>query len=93
MEQKSHTEKLWEQEQEFLRNNQENVTVKVNKAEAFRKAYGYSRTMSKLMDKHGCKTVEEYREIRKAARKARKKTPKVKKVAPVVAQKQPQRKK
>ena len=62
---KSHAEKVWEEEQEFLKNNQEEVIIKVDKAKKFRSENGYSLTMSKLMEKWGCKTVEEYREVRR----------------------------
>ena len=44
-----------------------------------------SQTMLKLMKKYNCKTIEEYRAIRKENKKARKKVsePKVKAKAPV----------
>ena len=40
-----------------------------SKAEAFRKKHGYSLTMSKLMEKYGCRTLEEYRKLRQENRK------------------------
>ena len=40
-----------------------------SKAEAFRKKHGYSLTMSKLMDRYGCRSLEEYRALRKDNRK------------------------
>ena len=42
---------------------------KKNKAADFRKAYGYSLTMSKLMKKWGCATPEAYRALRRKHRK------------------------
>jgi hypothetical protein len=41
---------------------------KLTPGELFRKEHGYSRTMSKLMNKYNCSTVEEYRKIRKSRR-------------------------
>jgi len=45
-------------------------TSKVDKAQLFKQKHGRSLTMDKLMKKHGCKTVEEYRAIRKENKKA-----------------------
>lgn len=45
--------------------------VEPSTGEIFKKQYGYSRTMSKMMRKHNCKTPEEYRVFRKKARKER----------------------
>lgn len=70
--QESFTEKVWREEQEFLKNNQEEVVKKVDKAAAHRKEHGFSRTMAKLMEKYDCKTVEEYRVVRKANKVANK---------------------
>jgi hypothetical protein len=41
----------------------------INKAQLFRKKYGHSQTMDKLMKKYKCKTVDEYRAIRKENKK------------------------
>jgi len=45
-------------------------TPKVDKAQLFKKNHGRSQTMDKLMKKYGCKTVEEYRAVRKENKKA-----------------------
>lgn len=45
-------------------------TPKVDKAQLFRAKHGRSQTMDKLMKKYGCKTVDEYRAIRKENKKA-----------------------
>lgn len=47
--------------------NAENKTLTVG--EEFKKQFGYSRTMKRLMDKHNCKTPEEYKAIRKERQK------------------------
>jgi hypothetical protein len=55
-----------------------------NKAKAFQEKHGYSLTMSRLMEKYGCRTLEEYRAMRKENRKKAKasKPEKVVKKAP-----------
>ena len=68
----SHTEKMYLENEEFNKKNQEEVIIPKApnwKAIAFRKENGYSRTMGKLMEKYNCKTVEEYRVIRKKHQK------------------------
>jgi Mor family transcriptional regulator len=40
-----------------------------NKANLFREKHGYSLTMDKLLKKYKCKTVDEYRVIRKENKK------------------------
>ena len=66
---KSHAERVWEEEQEFLKNNQAEVLQPKKNGEKFRKEHGYSLTMSKLMEKWNCKTPDEYRVIRKKHKK------------------------
>jgi hypothetical protein len=48
------------------------IESRIDGSVKFRLKHGYSKTMFKLMQKYGCKSVEEYRLIRKANRKARK---------------------
>ena len=82
----SHAEKLYLENEEYNKKNQDRVEVKGNKAEAFKKKHGYSLTMSKLMEKYGCKTIEDYRLKRKevkAAQPKKTKTVKAPKVVPV----------
>jgi hypothetical protein len=65
----SHTEKLYLENEEFNKNNQEEVEVKVDKAAKFRKENGYSITMDKLMKKWNCESVEAYRALRRKHQK------------------------
>ena len=81
----SYTEQEYLKEQEFLKNNQEEVLIKVSKAKTFKIANGYSLTMSKLMAKWNCSTPDDYRRVRTKHRKENYVGPrKVKKIAPVV---------
>jgi len=85
-EQLSHAEKLFLENEEYNKKNQDRVEIKVNKAEAFLKKNGYTLTTAKLMEKYGCKTVEEYRIKRKevkAAQPKKAKREKAVKVTPV----------
>lgn len=54
--------------------DQTSETTEIKKDDFWRskqhiKRFGYSITMAKNMEKHGCNTVEEYRLIRKARKK------------------------
>jgi len=49
----------------------ETIATKVGPAVVFKLKHGYSKTMSKLMKKYNCKSVEEYRIIRKRNRKSK----------------------
>jgi hypothetical protein len=49
---------------------EEVVTKKKSNNQLFKEQYGYSKTMSNLMKKHGVGTPEAYRKIRNAKRKA-----------------------
>lgn len=89
----SHTEKVYLENEEFMKNNQDEVKVKVDKAAAFRKEHGYSRTMQKLMDKYNCSTPAEYALVRKENKLKNKKAPKAPKAAPAPVQKNQPRKK
>ena len=89
----SHQEKLYRENEEYNKKNQDEVKIKVDKAAKFRKENGYSLTMSKLMAKYGCKTVEEYRIVRKENKAKLKKAPKAPKAAPVPVNDQQQKRK
>lgn len=69
-EQLNHTEKAYFEDLEFQKANQEEVKgPQVSKAVKFKKTNGYSLTMSKLMTKYNCSTIEQYREVRKENKK------------------------
>lgn len=40
--------------------------IEKSKGQLFKERYGYSKTMKRLMNKYNCKTVEEYRIIRRS---------------------------
>jgi hypothetical protein len=67
----SATEKRYLENEEFNKLNVDEVPVekKKSKAEVFRKANGFSLTMSKLMIKWKCATVDAYRAIRRQHKK------------------------
>lgn len=67
----SDSEKRYIENEEFNRLNVDAVPVekKKSKAEVFRKENGFSLTMSKLMKKWKCYTVDAYRVIRRQHKK------------------------
>jgi len=42
---------------------------KKSKGKLFKEAYGYSKTMKRLMQKYHCSSIEQYREVRKRNKK------------------------
>lgn len=80
------SEKEYLKEQDFLSKNVEEIIIKVKKADIFRKANGFSLTMSKLMAKWNCSTPEDYRRVRAKHKKENYVGPRKPKkiVAPVV---------
>ena len=48
------------------------IEDRVSSAIKFKLKHGYSKTMGKLMKKYNCKTIEEYRNVRKLNRLERK---------------------
>ena len=48
------------------------IESRISNGVKFKHKHGHSKTKQKLIIKYGCKSVEEYRLIRKANRKARK---------------------
>lgn len=46
---------------------------KKSKGQLFKEKVGYSKTMKRLMTKHGVQTPEEYKKIRKERKKAQRK--------------------
>lgn len=54
-------------------NSEEIVVPEKSNGQLFKEKVGYSKTMKRLMTKHGVDTPDEYRAIRKARRKRQQK--------------------
>jgi len=63
-------ERRYLENEEFNKQNVEEVVKRKNLAAAHRKEHGYSLTFAKLMKKHNCATADEWRELRKKHKKA-----------------------
>lgn len=65
----STSEKLYLENEEFNKQNVDEIKIKGSKATAFRKANGFSLTFDKLMKKWNCATADEWRALRKQHKK------------------------
>jgi hypothetical protein len=63
------SERRYLENEEFNKQNVEQVAVKKNRAAEHRKAFGYSLTFAKLMKKWNCTTADEWRALRKKHKK------------------------
>lgn len=63
------SERRYLENEEFNKQNVEEIRIRKNKAADFRKENGYSLTFAKLMEKWNCATADEWRELRKKHKK------------------------
>lgn len=63
-------ERRYLENEEFNKQNVEEIYIPKNKAAIHRKEFGYSLTFAKLMKKWNCATADEWRELRKKHKKA-----------------------
>lgn len=57
-------ERRYLENEEFNKQNVDEIIIRKNQAAAHRKEYGYSLTFAKLMKKHNCSTPDEWRTLR-----------------------------
>lgn len=63
------SERRFLENEEFNKQNVDEIRIRKNQAEAHRKEFGYSLTFAKLMKKWNCATADEWRELRKKHKK------------------------
>ena len=57
-------ERRYLENEEFNKQNVEEIRVRKDQAAAHRKKFGYSLTFAKLMKKYNCSTADEWRTLR-----------------------------
>jgi len=64
-------ERRYLENEEFNKQNVDEIIIRKNQAAAHRKEHGYSRTFAKLMKKHNCSTPDEWRTLRNLLEKSK----------------------
>lgn len=65
-------ERRYLENEEFNKQNVEEIRVRKDQAAAHRKQFGYSLTFAKLMKKYNCATADEWRTLRNQRERERK---------------------
>ena len=65
-------ERRYLENEEFNKQNVEEIRIVKNKAAAFKKEHGFSLTFAKLMKKYNCATADEWRTLRNKMEKEKK---------------------